>query len=116
MNSSTADTYSTAQDITFSNIRAEGISGPLMRIYALENFKNITISDVYIEEFGGCEYENIGIPDSFMPAMTDAHGNNVTVEGFVISNYMVGDEKVTLDTASTVGHLYWDAAYGVTIE
>ncbi|KAH0033730.1 glycoside hydrolase family 49 protein, partial [Aureobasidium melanogenum] len=117
MNSSTADTYSTAQDITFSNIRAEGISGPLMRIYALENFSNITISNVWIEEFGSCSgYEELGISESFMPAMTNANGENVTVEGFVISNFMVGDEKVTLDTASTVGQLYWDAAYGVTIE
>ncbi|KAG9696778.1 Isopullulanase complexed with Isopanose, partial [Aureobasidium melanogenum] len=117
MNSSTADAYSTAQDITFSNIRAEGISGPLMRIYALENFSNITISDVWIEEFGCCSgYEEIGIPESFMPAMTDANGKNITVDGFVISNFMVGDERVTLNTASTVGHLYWDAAYDVTIE
>ncbi|KAG9909554.1 Isopullulanase complexed with Isopanose, partial [Aureobasidium melanogenum] len=117
INSSTADTHSTAQDITFSNIRAEGISGPLMRIYALENFSNITISDVWIEEFGCCSgYEETGIPESFMPAMTDSNGKNVTVKDFVISNFMVGDEKVTLDTASTVGHLYWDAAYGVTIE
>ncbi|KAG9942352.1 Isopullulanase complexed with Isopanose, partial [Aureobasidium melanogenum] len=116
-NFSTADTHSTAQDITFSNIRAEGISGPLMRIYALENFSNITISNVWIEEFGCCTgYEAVGIPESFMPAMTDSSGNNVTVDGFIISNFMVGDEKVTLDTASTVGHLYWDAAYGVTIE
>lgn len=88
-----------------------------MRIYALENFSNITISNVWIEEFGCCTgYEAVGIPESFMPAMTDSSGNNVTVDGFIISNFMVGDEKVTLDTASTVGHLYWDAAYGVTIE
>ncbi|CAD0096302.1 unnamed protein product [Aureobasidium mustum] len=117
MNSSTANTYSTAQDITFSNIRAEGISGPLMRIYALENLNNITISNVWIEEFGSCDgYENLGISESFMPMMTDDSGNNVTVDGFVISNFMVGDEKVTLDTASTVGQLYWDAAFDVTIQ
>ncbi|KAK6002825.1 hypothetical protein QM012_001575 [Aureobasidium pullulans] len=117
MNTSTANTYTTAQDITFSNIRAEGISGPLMRIYALENLSNITISDVWIEKFGSCDgYENIGISESFMPMMTDENGNNVTVDGFVISNFMVGDEKVTLDTASSVGQLYWDATFDVTIE
>ncbi|KAI5242099.1 glycoside hydrolase [Aureobasidium subglaciale] len=115
-NSSTADTYSTASDIVLSNIRAEGISGPLMRIYALENLSNITISNVWIEEFGSCNgFEDIGISESFMPAMTDASGNNVTVEGFVIENFVVGDEKVTLDTASTTGNLYWNAAFDVTI-
>lgn len=88
-----------------------------MRVYALENFSNITISNVWIEEFGCCSgYESMGISESFMPAMTDANGKNVTVEGFVISNFMVGDEKVTLGTASTVGQLYWNAAYDVTIE
>ena len=88
-----------------------------MRIYALENLSNITISNVWIEEFGSCDgYENLGISESFMPMMTDDSGNNVTVTGFVISNFMVGGEKVTLDTASTVGQLYWDAAFDVTIE
>jgi len=116
-NTSTADTYSSASNIVFSNIRAEGISGPLMRIYALENLSNITISNVWIEEFGSCGgYENIGISESFMPAMTDDSGNNVTVDNFVISNFIVGDEKVSLDTASTTGQLYWDPAFGVTIQ
>ena len=116
-NTSTANAYSSASNIVFSNIRSEGISGPLMRIYALENLSNITISNVWIEEFGSCGgYQNIGISQSFMPAMTDGNGNNVTVDGFVISNFNVGDEKVSLDTASTTGQLYWDPAFDVTIE
>jgi hypothetical protein len=116
-NTSTANTYSTASNIVISNIRSEGISGPLMRIYALENLSNFTVSDVWIEEFGSCDgYEDIGISESFMPAMTDAHGNNVTVDGFIISNFCVGDEKVSLDTASTTGQLYWNPAFDVTIQ
>ena len=88
-----------------------------MRIYALENLSNITISNVWIEEFGSCGgYENIGISESFMPAMTDDSGNNITVDSFVISNFIVGDEKVSLDTASTTGQLYWDPAFDVTIQ
>ncbi|KAI4724371.1 glycoside hydrolase [Aureobasidium sp. EXF-10728] len=116
-NTSTADTYSSASNIVLSNIRSEGISGPLMRIYALENLNNFTISNVWIEEFGSCDgYEDIGISDSFMPLMSDGNGNNITVDGFVISNFIVGDEKVSLETASTAGHLYWDPAFEVTIE
>ena len=88
-----------------------------MRIYALENLSNITISNVWIEELGGCDgYQSIGISQSFMPAMMDGNGNNVTVDGFVISNFNVGDEKVSLDTASTTGQLYWDPAFDVTIQ
>lgn len=116
-NTSTADTYSSASNIVFSNIRSEGISGPLMRIYALENLHNITVSNVWVEEFGSCDgYENIGISESFMPAMTDGNGNNITVEGFIIEDFMVGDKKVTLDTASTVGNLYWNPDFDVTIQ
>ncbi|THZ23110.1 glycoside hydrolase [Aureobasidium pullulans] len=116
-NTSTADTYSSASNIVFSNIRSEGISGPLMRIYALENLHNITISNVWVEEFGSCDgYENIGISESFMPAMTDGNGDNITVEGFIIEDFMVGDKKVTLDTASTVGNLYWNPDFDVTIQ
>jgi hypothetical protein len=51
-----------------------------------------------------------------MPAMTDGYGNDVDVDGFVISNFYVGNEKVSLDTASTTGHLYWDPAFDVTIQ
>jgi hypothetical protein len=116
-NTSTANTHSSASNFVLSNIRSEGISGPLMRIYALENLSNITISDVWIEEFGSCDgYENIGISESLMPAMTDGYGNDVDVDGFVISNFYVGNEKVSLDTASTTGHLYWDPAFDVTIQ
>jgi hypothetical protein len=116
-NTSTANIYSSASNIVLSDIRSEGISGPLMRIYALENLSNITISNVWIEEFGSCDgYEDIGISESFMPMMTDSNGGNVTVDGFVIGNFYVGDEKVTLDTASMTGHLYWDPAFDVTIQ
>lgn len=88
-----------------------------MRIYALENLHNITVSNVWVEEFGSCDgYENIGISESFMPAMTDGNGNNITVEGFIIEDFMVGDKKVTLDTASTVGNLYWNPDFDVTIQ
>lgn len=115
-NTSTADVYSSASNLVFSNIRSEGISGPLWRIYALENLSNITIANVWIEEFGSCDgYEDIGISKSFIPAMTDAGGNRVTVENFVVEDFMVGSEKVTLDTASTVGRLFWDPAFDVTI-
>lgn len=113
----TANTYSWAENIIFSQFRSEGISGPLMRIYALENLRNITLSDFSIEEFGsGNGYEDIGISDSFMPDMTDAQGNKIVVEDFVISNFTVGGVKVTLNTASQVGNLYWAADLGVTVE
>ncbi|KAF1355286.1 glycoside hydrolase [Delphinella strobiligena] len=116
-NYSTASTSSLASNIFLSNFRAEGISGPLFRIYALENLANITLANFWIEGFGsGNGYDDVGIPESFMPAMRDAGGKEVSVGGFVIRDFFVGVEKVGLETAGSVGRLFWDDGFGVTIE
>lgn len=82
----TADLSSTVRDVYFGNIRAEGISGNLMRIVPLANFENITVENVSIEQFGEA---STGIHQSQLPTWTDADGNEVNIAGFTVTNFTV---------------------------
>lgn len=92
--SNTADLTNTISHFSISNIRSEGVSGNLMRICPLSNFKNFTITDISIEEFP------VRTNDMFasqLPAFTDADGTPVEIDGFVIENFVVGGLKVSMD-------------------
>ncbi|KAF5016882.1 hypothetical protein F66182_11297, partial [Fusarium sp. NRRL 66182] len=65
----TADTNLTTSGLTFSNIRSEGFSGCLFRIYALENLDSIYIRNVWIEKF---QDPSLNTTDSLLPAFYDA--------------------------------------------
>lgn len=87
----TADLSSTVRDVYFGNIRAEGISGNLMRIVPLANFVNITIENVSIEQFGAA---GTGIHQSQLPTWTDENGESVSISGFTVTNFTVMDEVI----------------------
>ncbi|KAI9833151.1 MAG: hypothetical protein M1819_003773 [Sarea resinae] len=88
----TADLSNTITDTTYSNIRGEGISGNLFRICPLANFQNFNIENVTIESF---PIASSGISDSELVAFTDSSGQSVSLSNFVISNFYVGDTKVS---------------------
>lgn len=87
----TADLSSTIRDVYFGNIRAEGISGNLMRIVPLANYVNITVENVSIEKFGAA---STGIHQSQLPTWTNAEGQNVHINGFTVTNFTVAGETV----------------------
>ncbi|ROW00408.1 hypothetical protein VMCG_07294 [Cytospora schulzeri] len=87
----TADLDNTVRDIYFGNIRAEGISGNLMRIVPLANYHNITIENVSLGNFST---RSNGIYRSELPEWGDGNGNNVSLTDFVIRNYSVGGQRI----------------------
>lgn len=86
----TASLSNTISDVTFSNIRAEGISGNLFRIVPLSNIRNLTIENIYIHQYSG----TTGVPESQLPMWYDSDGNSVSVKGFLVKNFQVGEEQV----------------------
>lgn len=92
----TADTSNTIQDVTFSNLRAEGVTGNLFRIRPLSNLANINIQNVYLET---PVVASSGIPYSYLPQFTDSNGTPVSVTNLSITEFYVGDTRV--DTASS---------------
>ncbi|KAJ2902704.1 NB-ARC and ankyrin domain protein [Zalerion maritima] len=89
----TAHVDRTVQDIYFGNIRAEGISGNLFRICPLANYRNFTIENIWLEEQS--RREN-GIFRSELPVWGDEDGNEVTIRGFTVRDFYVGDEKIEM--------------------
>lgn len=87
----TADLSSTIRNVYFGNIRAEGVSGNLMRIVPLANFDNITIENVSIDKLGPA---NTGIHQSQLPLWFDADDKVVSISGFSIANFRVAGEVV----------------------
>ena len=90
----TADLSNTISNITFSNLRSEGISGDLFRIVPLANIENLLIENVSIDSFS---VATNGIHESQIPVFTDASGNLVSITGFVVSNYLVNGTPITQD-------------------
>ena len=115
---STADLSNTASDLTFSNIRSEGISGDLFRIVPLANLQNVRIESVSIDAFS---VATNGIHESQVPAFTDPAGNPVRITDFVVSGYAVNGTPVTRANmgADALGGLNVPAAFaqegGVTV-
>ncbi|KAJ4387298.1 hypothetical protein N0V93_007887 [Gnomoniopsis smithogilvyi] len=87
----TADLSSKIRDVYFGNIRAEGISGNLMRIVPLSNFENITVENVSIEQFGPA---STGIHQSQLPTWTNVDGKEVRIAGFTVTNFSVAGVQV----------------------
>ncbi|CAN8105588.1 unnamed protein product [Discula destructiva] len=87
----TANLENTISNLYFGNIRAEGISGNLMRIVPLANYENITIENVSIEHFGTA---STGIHESQLPVWSDEAGQVVSISGFSITKFTVADEVV----------------------
>ena len=92
----TADTSNTIQDVKFSNLRAEGVTGNLFRIRPLSNLLNVNIENVYLET---PVIESTGIPFSYLPVFTDSDGKPVSVTNLSITEFYVGDTRV--DTTSS---------------
>jgi hypothetical protein len=91
-NFATADLTNTVQDVTFRNIRAEGIGGNLMRIFPLSNYNNVTIENVSLEAWS---VRTTGIYESQFPLVTNAGGTAVSVRGFVIKNFTVAGTTIS---------------------
>ncbi|KAH8692224.1 lypothetical protein [Talaromyces proteolyticus] len=112
-NHSTANVSNTMQDITWSNFRAEGPSACLFRICALENLRNVTISNAWIEKFASSD---LNTTESLLPVFYDSiTGAQVNVSNFVIDNFVVGSTKVTADNAGSVGQIDVDSAYASAV-
>ena len=111
----TAQLQNTVSNITFSNFRSEGISGNLLRIVPLSNFRNFLIENVSIDVFS---VRSNDIFESQFPEWTDEQGNPVRIEGFHIKNFFVNGTKVSTEAdnwqAEKLGGLnvaksLWDA-------
>lgn len=94
----TAYLGNTVRNIYFGNIRAEGISGNLMRIVPLANYDNITIENVSLHNFST---RSTGIYRSELPLWQDGDGNNVTLTDFKIKNFSVGGQPVSTKAGNT---------------
>lgn len=90
--SNTSVLTNTISDFSITNIRSEGISGNLMRICPLSNFKNFTITNASIEKF---PVRSNAIFGSQLPAFTNSEGTIVGMEGFVITDFTIGGVKVS---------------------
>ena len=91
-NTSTADLSCTISDVTFSNIRSEGISGNLFRIVPLTNIDNLVIQNVDIDAFSVL---SDGIQASQLPFWTDAQGRRPSVSGFSVRDYSVNGTSIS---------------------
>lgn len=91
----------TIKNFALTNVRAEGISGNLMRIVPLANFVNFTIGNVWMESQS---VRTNGIYESELPVWTDTSGTAVSLEGFVIKDFYVGAVKVSQAAGN------WDAS------
>ncbi|KAF2087522.1 glycoside hydrolase family 49 protein [Saccharata proteae CBS 121410] len=89
----TAVLKNTVTDVTFSNLRSEGIGGNLMRICPLATFRNVRIVNVSLDGFSA-RTNGIGVGE--VAAWTDAEGEPVELENFSVTNYYVGGEKVSM--------------------
>ena len=110
----TADTNLTTSGLTFSNIRSEGFSGCLFRIYALENLDSIYIRNVWIEKF---QDPSLNTTDSLLPAFYDAtSGALVSITNFVVEKFQVGDYIIwNSDSAVSVGLINVDSDYSEAV-
>ncbi|KAI1261668.1 dextranase precursor [Xylariaceae sp. FL1019] len=88
----TADLSKTVRNVTFRNIRAEGIGGNLMRIVPLTNYEDVRIENVSLEQF---PVRSTGIYESQLPIWTDESGAQISMSGFVISNFTVGGVAIS---------------------
>lgn len=94
----TADLSNTIKNIYFGNIRAEGISGNLMRIVPLSNYENITIENVALGNFS---VRSNAIYQSDLPQWTDGYGNMASISGFTVRNFTVGGTRVSQSSGNT---------------
>lgn len=113
-NHNTADTSLTTSGLTFSNIRAEGLSACLFRIYALENLASIHIQNVWIEEF---QDSSLNTTESLLPAFYDAtSGVLAAITDFVVEEFQVGDYVIwDDDSAVSVGLIDVDSVYSEVV-
>ncbi|KAK9491661.1 family 49 glycosyl hydrolase [Lipomyces doorenjongii] len=95
----TADTTQTIQDLTFNNVRSEGMNMCFIRIWALSNLYNVNVNNMWIESWNG-------MPDSSQQSVFHALynsfgsqviiGNEVTDgQGLGLSNYQASATIVT---------------------
>ena len=87
----TAQLQNNLANVTFSNLRSEGVSGNLLRIVPLQNYWNFRIENVSIDWF---PVRSNGMFESEFPVWTDVEGDPVSIEGFVIKNFFVNGTKV----------------------
>lgn len=86
----TGNMSNTLSDITFQHIRSEGISPSLLRVVPLANWEGITISDVWVEAF----VDNAtGMSTSYIPAWTDAAGQQMPIDRMVIKDVTTGEGR-----------------------
>lgn len=104
----TADLSNTVKDVYFGNIRAEGISGNLMRIVPLANYENITIENVALGNFSA---RSNSIYQSELPEWKDGYGNVVSISGFTIQNFTVSGTRISQSS----GNIGPDALGGLNI-
>lgn len=94
----TADLSNTVRDVYFGNIRAEGISGNLMRVVPLANYQNITIENVAL---GNSSVRSNAIYQSELPEWKDGSGNVVNITGFTVRNFTINGVKVCQSEGNT---------------
>lgn len=104
----TADLSNTVKDVYFGNIRAEGISGNLMRLVPLSNYQNITIENVALGDFS---VRTNAIYQSELPEWKDGSGNMVSISGFTIRNFTINGTAICLAD----GNVGADATGGLNI-
>ncbi|KAI0449359.1 dextranase [Xylaria acuta] len=88
----TADLSRTVRNVTFRNIRANGVGGNLMRIVPLTNYDGVTLENISLDQF---PVRTTGIYRSELPVWTDGNGQPISMKGFVIRNFSVGGVGIT---------------------
>lgn len=118
----TANVSNTIGDYTVSNLRAEGISPPLIAVNLLSNIDRFRIVNASIEEFYPATTQ---LDVSTVRGFTDANNGNKQITmgqhspngpGLLIQNYTVGNETVSFAAgnwnATSTGRLNVEPAFG----
>lgn len=95
---STGDTTQTIDGLTISNTNVEGLVNCAIRIYAMQNTKNVTIDGLHI---GGWNKVDPAGQANLFKAFTDSTGKPVTIgnqttghEGLLLHDYTVGGQTI----------------------
>lgn len=95
---STGDTTQSIDGLTISNTNVEGMVNCAIRIYSMQNTKNVTIDGLHI---GAWNKADPAGQSNLFKAFTDGQGNRVTIgnqtkdhAGLLLHNYTVGGETI----------------------
>lgn len=114
----TADPSMSVEDIRLTDTTVEGPVNCALRIYSLQNLRNVTIDGLHVDSWNG-----LGIPSQYsrFEAFTDASGKSVTIgnqmrdhEGLLLRDYTVGGTPILKSgnnwNSTALGRLNFDGS------